>query len=435
MLHQKGLTPIRLGQWEWDFTPRHDYRPVESLGLDEEAPQIRTMSRQAGNVKMGLMASLLGLTLALAVVEAVPRLLPGIMPSKVQSVQRIYDARDAWQNMMAGDQELGFVLRPGLDMQFPSEGREIQLRTASLGIGEIGFRDIGTTAPYEVIALGDSFTFCDDAPAETCWVRVLGEKTGLSIATLGVNGYSNLAEARLLEKVGPALKPRVILVGFFQNDFKDNLHFDNWAKSGSELDYWTWMREKRRSGSSDFLATHSFVYRLIDAARRYGRRDTFEHNEDGLEFVFRADGWWRTVLDNPGRTPGFVLTEQAFREMKSTADELGAELVVLLFPFKEQVYWHIAKKYQRDGDEISLEEMDAPLAAVRDSLERERIQYCDLTPDLRKEALVGEQLYLRVGAHWTDEGNKVAAESIARCLAGHGIGRELGARANVARVY
>jgi hypothetical protein len=395
------------------------------------------MGTQAGNVKMALMAAILGLFLAIVVVEAIPRLLPGLMPGKVQSVERLYKARTAWQNMMAGDQELGFVMKPDLDMHFPSEGREIELRTAGLGISaagdnDIGFRDIGTKAPYDVIALGDSFTFCDDSPAENCWVRVLSDRTGLSIATLGVNGYSNLAESRLLKKVGPELKPRVILVGFFQNDFKDNLHFENWTKSGSELDYWTWMSQKRRSGTSDFLARNSFVYRLIDAARRYGKRETHEHKEDGLEFTFRADGWWRTVLDNPGQTPGFFLTERAFGEMKATSDQLGAKLVVLLFPFKEQVYWHIARKYQRGGDSIELDDMDAPLAAVRGSLERDGIDYCDLTPDLREEAHKGRQLYLKIGAHWTDEGNKVAAESIARCLAGYGIGQELGGRANVA---
>ena len=53
-------------------------------------------------------------------------------------------------------------------------------------------------------------------------------------------------------------------MGFFPNDFKDNLHFHNWTKSGSK-DYWTWMRRKRRSDLSEFLAEHSVLYRLFDA--------------------------------------------------------------------------------------------------------------------------------------------------------------------------
>jgi hypothetical protein len=393
--------------------------PVAGRRRPIGGPQPRGKSVQS-NTKMGLAALVLGLVFALVLVESIPRLLPGLMPAKVRTVQRLYEARNSWEDMMRGDPELGFVLKPGLDLRFPSEGREIELRTVEFAGHDIGFRDIGTDAPYDAIALGDSFTFCDDAPAQSCWVRVLSDMTGMSIATLGVNGYSNLAEARLFAKVGPQLAPRVVLVGFFQNDFKDNLHFHNWTQSDTD-DYWTWMRRKRRSDVSEFLARNSFLYRLFDAARRYGKRDTYEYKQDGLEFVFRADGWWRTVLDQPGDTPGFHLTVDAFRQMKATAAAIDTQLVVLLFPFKEQVYWNIARQYQIGGDEIEQEDMDAPLHAVRTALQAEGIRYCDLTDDLRARALEGRQLYLKVGAHWTDDGNRAAAESIARCLGDLGI--------------
>ena len=135
-----------------------------------------------------------------------------------------------------------------------------------------------------------------------------------------------------------------MLVGFFPNDFKDNLHFRNWSQSDTD-DYWTWQRHKRRSDVSEFLARNSVFYRLVDAARRYGRRDTFEHREGGLDFVFRADAWWRYVLERPGHTPGFHLARKAFDQMAATARGMNARLVVLLFPFKEQVYWDVARKY------------------------------------------------------------------------------------------
>ena len=382
------------------------------------------MSEGRGNVLKGALALTLSLVLALLVVELIPRVLPqSLLPAKIRAVQRIYDARDSWKGMMRGDSELGFVLLPDLEMEFPSEDRTVAIRTAALDGFDIGYRQIGTSAPYDALALGDSFTFCDDSTAEDCWVRRLADLTGLSIATLGVNGYSNLAEARLLKKVGPSVSPKLVLVGFFPNDFKDNLHFRNWTESDSD-DYWTWQQQKRRSDTSDFLATHSFLYRLIDAARRYGKRETYEHNEGGLEFIFRADSWWKTVLENPGATPGYHLTETAFGEMKRTAAELETKLVVLFFPFKEQVYWDIARRYTRDGDEISLEDIDAPVTAVMNFLDGENIDYCNLAPDLRSAAAGGaEQLYLKAGAHWTAAGNAEAAKSIAACLARLGIAR------------
>jgi hypothetical protein len=358
----------------------------------------------------------LGLLVAVALVEAIPRLLPGLMPSKVQAVQRIYSARSSWQDMMRGDADLGFVLQPGLDLSFPSEGREIAIRTADIGVDSIGYRDIGTQAPFDAIALGDSFTFCDDAPAETCWVKLLSDKTGYSIANLGVNGYSNLAEARLLERVGERLSPKLVLVGFFPNDFKDNVHFYNWTKSETD-DYWTWMRRKRRSDLSETLARNSILYRLIDAARRYGKRETYEYKDENVEFVFRADDWWRGVVARAGVTPTYELTEEAFLQLAKTTRRLNAKLVVLLFPFKEQVYWDIARRYDPDGETIDVAGIDAPITAVREFLSDQKIAYCDLTGDLRAEARQGKQLYLRAGAHWTDAGNLVAARSIADCLA------------------
>ena len=369
------------------------------------------------SIGKGIVAALISLVLVVIALETIPRLVPQLLPQKVQSVQRIYTARSSWENMMRGDSDLGFALRPNLDLSFPSEGRQIGIRTASFGADEIGFRDIGTDPPYDIVALGDSFTFCDDSPVETCWVKRLGELTDRSVATFGVNGYSNLAEARLLEKVGEELSPKIVIVGFFPNDFKDNLHFSNWSKSGTDDDYWTWMRRKRRSDTSDSLARHSFLYRLFDAARRYSKRDTFEYNENGLSFIFKADAWWRTVLQNPGATPGYHLTETAFKQMQESTQAIGAELVVLLFPFKEQAYWHIAQSFYRDRKWTEAE-VDAPMRAVADFLTRQNIKFCDLTPDMRAGAREGKQLYLRVSAHWTDDGNAAAAQSVARCLTG-----------------
>ncbi len=209
-----------------------------------------------------------------------------------------------------------YALRPRLDLDFPSEGRKVHVRTVSSGVGDIGMRDIGTTAPFDAVAVGDSFTFCDDSSAEECWVRLLSERTGLSFVTLGVNGYSNLAAARMLRKMSDTFKPKLVLVGFFPNDFKDNLHFDNWTRSETD-DYWTWMRRKRRREASDFLARYSVLCRLIDASRRYSGRDIYEYDEDGLRFVFRADAWCRAVVKEPGGTPGFKQMTEALRDLKA----------------------------------------------------------------------------------------------------------------------
>lgn len=378
------------------------------------------MTSSRNTRRFAVAAVTLSLAFCVVVLEAVPRLLPGLMPSKVRTVQRIYDARNSWENMMHPDAELGFALRPGLDLDFPTEAGTVHVQTADLGIDGLGYRDIGTRAPFDAVAIGDSFTFCDDSSAEACWVRLLSDRTKLSIADLGVNGYSNLAEQRLLAKVGPTLKPKLVLLGFFPNDFKDNVHFENWTKSGTP-DYWTWMRRKRRSDLSEWLARNSFLYRLFDAARRYGSRRTYEIRQGELELVLRSDDWWWGVVQRSEVTPTYHLTQRALAETQATAESWGSKLVVLLFPFKEQVYWHIAREYLERGGELTEQDIDAPLRTIGEFLASRSIEYCDLTPALRAEAKKGTALYLKAGAHWTPAGNRAAADAIEGCLKEKGI--------------
>lgn len=373
------------------------------------------MNERPGNWKFGLAALILGSLVSLLLVETIPRLVPGLMPKKLQSVLRLYEARSSWEDMMRGDKELGFVVKPDLNIDFPSDGRNVHVATVALTEDEIGFRSLPFQAPFDAVAIGDSFTFCDDTTAEACWVTQLSNATSSKIASLGVNGYSNLAAARMLKKVGLPLKPRVVLGTFFANDFKDNLHFNNWTESGTD-DYWQWMRRKRRSDASEFFAEKSILYRIFDAARRYGRRTTFNYKKDGLDFVFRSDGWWHTVLELPGATPGYFFTEQAVDQMNSLSEGGGAEFMMVLIPFKEQVYWQIARKFDPNGETLEEADIDRPMNAVRDYLDKKGIRYCDLTGPLREAASNGPQLYLRVSAHWSDHGHKVAAEIIQDCL-------------------
>src|SRR5215470_8108614 len=187
----------------------------------------------------GLVLLAFGVMVGLAAIEIVPRVLPRLMPKGFRGLERIYTGRAKWEAMMVADSYFGYRPRPGLDVLYPSEGRKIPIRTTSLGLGDIGFRDIGTHAPFEVIALGDSFAFCDDVRAEECWVRRLADATGVSVATLGVSGYSTLAEERILQRYGPQLHPRLVLLGLFPNDFNDNLDFDEWEHNGGN-DFWSW---------------------------------------------------------------------------------------------------------------------------------------------------------------------------------------------------
>jgi len=364
-------------------------------------------------------APLFGIIVGLLVVELVLHYFPrSLLPGQFRLLDRVYSARSAWQEMMLGDPQLGYKLRPDLDIDFPSEGREIPIRTKSFGLGDIGFRDIGTKPPFGGIAIGDSFTLCDDVAAEDCWVKHLADDSGVSFATLGVNGYSNIAAARVLDIYGRKLEPKLVLVGVFPNDFKDNVHFDGWLKSGSD-NYWTWMGSRRgRTSAGNWLAEYSMVYRLLDGARRSRSRDIYNYRDDHFDYVFRLDRWWTQTMEDIEKHPGLALMRESLLDMQRVSTEVGARFVILLFPTKEQVHWEQVKQFVPEG---SGAQPDLPTETIRAFAEKQGIPYCDLTPALRAESATGRQLYLRVSGHWNEDGNAFGAKVIEDCLRTQGL--------------
>ena len=393
--------------------------------MPQSLPPLTPRSRSlASQVAGALVLLLFGCFVGLALVEIIPRLIPHLLPSGFRGLERVYAGRAKWEKLMIADPFLGYRPRPDMDLSMPSEGRDISVRTTSYGLGEVGFRQIGATAPFDAIALGDSFTFCDDVAAEGCWVRKVGEQAGLSIATLGVSGYSTLAEARLLERYGLPLHPRIVLVAVFANDFNDNVDFDDWLASGND-NFWVWRTQAEGRGPmARWLAEHSQSYRLLEAATRGSSQKTFHYQQGDLDLVFRVDRWWLPDSDRKraeGRERGWRLMRGALDKMNKDAASAGATLVVVLIPAKEEIYWGLVRDHTPNLGEGGAAEADHPLEVVRQYCADQQIHACDLRPTLQPIADQGKQLYLRVSGHWNDAGNVVAGAAVASCLARDGL--------------
>lgn len=359
-----------------------------------------------------LMLLILGLGVGVVLIEILPRALAGFLPKNVRGLERVYAGRAKWEEMMVADADLGYRPKPGLELVYPSEGRNIVVRTTSHDLGDIGFRDLGTQPPFDAIALGDSFTFCDDVPVESCWVRLLGERTAMSFASLGISGFSTLAEARVLERYGKRLHPRLVVLGLFPNDFNDNLRFAEWVDSGNP-DFWEWRKAREGRGAfRGWLATHSISYRLLDAALRSRENKTYRYKKDGLNLVLRTDRWVSDEAQESERLEGWRLMQEALLRMSREAASFGAQLVVVLIPSKEEVYWEVV----RDDVPIAAEEIDRPLSLVDDFCKEKGIPVCDLRSAFEHQAAQHRQLYLRVSGHWNESGNALAADTISACL-------------------
>ena len=362
-----------------------------------------------------LLMLLAGTVFGLVCVEIGVRILPeGLLPKEFRVMDRAYTGRVKWQEMMEGDPFLGYHYKPDLDVDFPSEGYDVDIRTTSHGLGDIGFRDIGTRPPFDAIALGDSFTFCDDVVTEDCWVKLLGESSGLNIATLGVSGFSTLAEARVLDRYGRHLDPELVILAIFPNDFNDNVEFDEWTRSGTD-NFWTWRGE--REGRGPFLrqlADKSVIMRIIDSALRTRDRHSYVYTDGNLDIVFQP--WWLEPMDDERtahRELGWALMRRAILQIRKTTREIGAELLVVALPTKEEVYWDVVREQLPDHESL---EVDRPFGDLFAMCREEGIACCDTTPAMEEVARQRKQLYLRVSSHWNDLGNRVTAAAVDRCL-------------------
>lgn len=357
---------------------------------------------------------LLALVLLLVIAaEVALRVTPRSLAPQLRLLDRVYTARSAWTQMMAGDPYLGYKLKPDLDFDFPSEGRKFPFRTVTYGLGDIGFRDLGMQPPFPLVAVGGSFTVCDDVPAETCWVRALSHSLGVSGATLGVNGYSSLAAARMLERYGERLNPRLVLVELHPNDFRDNVLFDRWSRLGND-NFWDWLGRKRgRTPVVRWLSRNSMIYRLYDGLNRGAGRPIYNFQERGLDMVFRFDTWFLNVVRQGDQHPGWPLTQRSLIQLRDLASNMGAEMMVILFPTKEQAYWDDAQKMAPPDISVAI---DRPIELVSGFCKEQGIHCCDLRQPFRQAARGPTQIYHRISAHPNDAGNALTAAAVEACL-------------------
>jgi hypothetical protein len=104
----------------------------------------------------------------------------------------------------------------------------------------------------------------------------------------------------------------------------------------------------------------------------------------------------------------------ALLDMRRAAADMHAQLVVLIFPTKEEAYWDIARQYVPNPETVDPDRLHRLLS--RFLVDHAMLDW-DVTGEIRQEARRGRQLYHRVSGHFNDEGNRVAAKAIGRCLA------------------
>jgi lysophospholipase L1-like esterase len=284
----------------------------------------------------------------------------------------------------------------------------------------LGFYDEEPLAPERsgtrIVAVGDSFTAAMNVPRQEAWTSVLERELRArgheraDVVNLGLDGTGTDVHVAVLREWLPRLRPDVVLLAFFANDFDDVLNgrFTRECHRGYVLSYQSELqRERLRARVDDHLerrlrrALHRHVYLVRLASLPFlSLRSPYR-----IEFLQprRAE----LGIGEASRRRRLADWREALAELEAIAAGCRCRLLVAPVPPRSRAEGSLATWRRRAG-ERALELAD-PLPAI------ERMR--------REQGLEHEDLYFVHDNHLNAAGNALYGRALAELLEGERGGR------------
>jgi len=226
-------------------------------------------------------SSLAVVAITAVLLEAGLRLFPGIIP-----VNYLVDFSPAVRAEIAA--ERGLPTRQDLRaVPRDDDGPELLLPKPNTEF-DYGYKDEGAINPQrtdeegfcnephvhardqsvDIIALGDSFTWCLAVEPGETWPGKLGKMTGLKARNLGIQGIGLYEYVQILKWVGLRANPRYVVINIYEgNDFRDALKY--WAhreRTGDGSEALNYANAADRKSAILRWVEHSYAYNTFRAA-------------------------------------------------------------------------------------------------------------------------------------------------------------------------
>src|SRR5215813_3845363 len=194
----------------------------------DTANSISTPSRKTFGVKVllrRLLLILFGLAIAWLMIEILMRVAFDFLPPKVQADIQ-HARRVPWseetiipQIPWVIDRDFQLRLPPGLhDSPVHWSDAKFTFNTISAWEGHrAGLRTDPPRWPLDMVAFGDSFTFCW-VKVEDCWVQRLQNDYDWHVVNAGIPGTGTTGQFRLMQELVPPLKPALVVWAWYNND-------------------------------------------------------------------------------------------------------------------------------------------------------------------------------------------------------------------------
>lgn len=321
----------------------------------------------------------------------------------------------------------GWGFAPNANVQ----SEAIRIKTVPIpGAPEYGMRDRGVdpSRPDVAVVLGDSFTFGADVEIDDIWChRIETRHRQLEVLNLASGG--GVAKAAEQYAVLRDKLPRhslVVYAMWLGNEFDDNASFVSFQKALATGN--ATLSALRQAYDKLYLAllAHSKLAALLDdALARLQRDPTFrkDYVPESQGVANDRFGPFNMSPKNPVLTryataeitdewinQGIQETEIALQRLKDLAAD--RRLLVVLFPFKEQVHADITLRLDPRLD------LEKPNRIVLAMSARLGIDCIDTLGVCRQHA--SEPLFWQVGVHFNPRGHAIVADEIERRLVDRG---------------
>jgi hypothetical protein len=311
-----------------------------------------------------------------------------------------------------------------------------------------------------VFLVGDSFTW-GYVPFEAAWGTLVERETGIRVAKCGVTAYGTILERMKVERLARRIgRPAVVVVGYFVgNDLEDDYLFPRMTVSHDYLatrvslsNETTGIKVVRTDAEIEVAAQEALQDpRGLYLVKRFAMRHSVTYNLLRNSPVLR-NALWQMGLAEPAPTSPIPLVfrptdrypwlEQAWKEhlnnlrdLQRVTHDLGAQLLVVVIPTREQVY-----EFLRPRDHEA--QWEQPNTRLRTFFEAEQIHSLDLLKEFRARARQTPRreldpvhdLYWPVDPHFNIAGNRLAGLLVSRYLLEHRLVDPLDRQQRLARV-
>lgn len=326
----------------------------------------------------------------------------------------------------------------------------IRVQPGTAGFDDWGFRNSGVPGKVDVVAVGDSHTYGNNAPMSDAWPAVVAGETGLAVYNLGLGGYGPNQYYEVLRTRGFTLQPKWVVCAIYMGDDFENAFLMTYGKehwASLRLGAWKhanadiWEAPATATMSQRFrlwLSQNSVVYRIgvhgpvlagLKGALQVGQASrqsdpettTLVDDDAGIQEAFRpASIRSRVDPHSPEVREGIRITFELLRRMNEMSRQHGAQFAVVVIPTKETVFAeHLLSDpatHLRDVVEGLVEHERTVTGELIAFLDGAGIPHVEALSALRRR--VSERLYTRSDRdmHPGSNGYRVIGEVVAEFL-------------------